>query len=315
MKKILIIIVILVIGFFLLKFFRPVIVRDADTGKPISGADVSIEIANFATGCGAANIYKTNSFGIIFSKSLLPCRISSWKNGYHVNGYNSFSESKGFLFSSIELRQIKNSVKPFVTYVKLKQNQGIDMLSAIESKSNTNSVVTDNAQQENIDFSFPSIINVGKMSNTAGPYEATIKFYGDGGIQKITDKREPTNDASASYFAMENLLMAPKDGYQQELVIKSGESYVAKLRDGDHYIKFHPFMADSFSGDKETYVCMTTFSSPNTGPDLNFEFIYYGGFFCGENDLDAQGVLNRTRHFNSDHWYEKAYPSDDSWQN
>lgn len=315
MKKILIVLgIILLILLVFTKILRPVIVRDAETHKPIAGAEVSIEVANFATGCGNPVIVKTNSFGFAFSKhTLFPCRISAWKNGYHVNGYNTFSESKSFLVSSLKLHQINNPITPLTINARSKQNQGIDILSKIEEKSGSDFSIAGTSQKDNIDFDFPSIINYGKTQNTAGSYEAKIRFYGEGGIQKITDNREPTNDASASYFAMENLLVAPTDGYQKEMIIRSGESYVAKLRDGEHYFKFHPFIADSFES-KESYLCMTTFVNPDKGLNLNFQFIYYGLLFCGENDANLGLVLNRARHFNSDHWYAKAYPSDKSWE-
>src|SRR5438105_3490051 len=96
-KKIGIVVIgVILLGIFFRIIFHPVLVLDSETGKPIANAEVNVEVSNWATGCGNPVYNKTNILGVTFfiNPILFPCRISAWHQGYHVNGYNSISESK-----------------------------------------------------------------------------------------------------------------------------------------------------------------------------------------------------------------------------
>jgi hypothetical protein len=313
-KKVIITFCIVVAILFGVKFLHPTLVVDADTGKPINGAEVKLEVSNFATGCGNPKTVVTNGTGVALYPAVLlfPCRVSAWADGYHANGVNRYSESKSFISSKIILYKTGETVVPIKMHIFTLEGQGVDVLSRIK---------LDNPNQENLygkdsvgdaDFSFSKIENLGKNSNTDGPYLAKITFLGEGGIQQISNDSAPGHDSSANYFDMENLLVAPSNGYQKEINIEPGKSYVAKLRDGIHYMKFHSFISERFEGNKEPYICMSAYISPTPGPNINFNFIYEGGIFCSENNQAMWKTLTNYHHMDS--WYVKAYPNDESWK-
>lgn len=97
-----------------------------------------------------------------------------------------------------------------------------------------------------------------------------------GGAQAISKYAGTENDAGKLYYDFENLFFAPQDGYEQDLDIEAGKSYVARLRDGVHYMKFHVFGNKT---DGKSYACMTAYVQPLESPNLEFNNIYKN-WFC-----------------------------------
>lgn len=227
-------------------------VVDQDTSRPIP--DVSVEIQRYIpfVGCREDSIYKTNSTGQITIEShgdslaATVCAIHAEKTGYHPNGKNP---SKSGILSehsdtspraqTIRLQKIQNPQELFKKQLEFQQGDRANFLSAILDRDSRKikRIPSNVNQTDEIDFDFPIISNEAQERNAIGRGFAKIRFYGNGGIQQLPGG-EGSDYAGNRFYPLENLIHAPKDGYVQELMLAPGGQYVARLRDGKHYVKF-----------------------------------------------------------------------------
>ncbi len=277
MKKILIFLGIVLFLFLLICWFRPTRVIDAATNKPVTGASVSYAVSNWANGCGNETTKPTNSFGVAsFGGILFPCQVTITKEGYHQNGSNDPRELKSFLgVKSITINQIEDPQEPVVfDRVFTKSRPGMDVLSYLQDLD-PNVSPENLLGDKNLDFSFTTISNSEVEKNVMGQPILYIHFNGEGGVQPIGNNASPQNDAGKLYYDLENLLVAPDSGYSQDLSIEAGRSYIARLSDGKHYMKFHVFGSKT---DGESYACMTAFVQPKVSSNVEFNNIFDNRF-------------------------------------
>lgn len=94
-------------------------------------------------------------------------------------------------------------------------------------------------------------------------YIARLRFEGKGGIQDaFAGQRAPfPNDSRLS-----ELTQAPSSGYAQELDLSIGRVYVARLRDGNHYMKLTTYGGNSYNG--LVRILITFFIQPEASANL-----------------------------------------------
>lgn len=254
-------------------------VYDHDSGTPIENAKVAVE---FSVGWGsyAYKDYFTNPDGTItFSlHDAAPNEtigqtnhISVVKAGYHINGINVGDDFNGHKISdardmTVRLRKIKNPQSLIIKKINFHQGDQADFLYALVGKDyakigNISSGISTAA----IDFEFTVVGNTAVEKTVIGQGLATIRFYGAGGIQQLPNGGARYSGSEDPY-ALENLLEAPLDGYTQELALASGAQYVARLRDGQHYMKLTPFIFKALDG--TNYIRMTFFIQPEATNNL-----------------------------------------------
>lgn len=239
MKKYLIILVVII---FLIVYFLlcPILILDKNDSSLLSGATVEYKTAGW-NGCQFNSSHKT-FFGIAVGLGKFsPCQITVSKEGYHINGANKANTISKFLgLRIIKLNKIQNP-QPLIKFNRVfKPNTGMDVLSYL--KDINPSVLPENMfRDKEDDFTFIPIGEItpeSKVSGLVGDPIYKLKFNGEGGIQAVS--RDDTKGSMVSlYFDLENLLIAPNSGYQKELEIMSGKGYVARLRDGKHYMVFY----------------------------------------------------------------------------
>jgi hypothetical protein len=278
MKKTLMVLGVVLFIVFLIRWFSPMVVVDSATNKPVSGVGVSFAVSNWANGCGNERTSVTNKLGIAsFGGIVFPCQITISRDGYHTNGSNDPRELNGFLgFKKIKIHRIENPQEPIVfDRVFTESRPGMDVLSYLRDL-NPDTEPENLLGDQELDFSFTTISNSELEKNVYGRAILRMHFNGEGGVQAISDQAGTGNDAGKLYYDLENLLLAPQDGYKQDLDIEAGKSYVARLRDGAHYMKFHVFGSKR---DGENYACMTAYVQPNESTNLEFNNIYKN-WFC-----------------------------------
>lgn len=236
-KKVLIVIIIILLFIFI--SVRPTLVLDGKNFLPISDASVQYKTSGW-NGCvdrSSSNIFLgfAISPGIIF-----PCQLTVNKSGYHVNGANRINTLSGLLgFKIVLLNKIQNPQ----SLIKFKRdfgpNTGMDVLSYLKDL-NPKILPENMIGDEELDFTFIPVGTIDSNSSVSGKVGDLIykmQFNGEGGGQAVST--DDTKDyAGAKYYDLENLLVAPESGYKKELEVKSGKGYVARLRDGKHYIVF-----------------------------------------------------------------------------
>lgn len=238
MKKYLII---LIVAIFLIAYFLlcPLLVLDNNDSSLVSGALVEYKTSGW-NGCEVSSSHKT-FFGITIAPGMFsPCQITVSKEGYHLNGANKANTIYKFLgLRIIKLNKIKDP-QPLIKFNRVfKPNTGMDVLSYLKD-IDFNVLPENMIRDKENDFTFLSIGKITPESGRTGMVGDLIyklKFYGEGGIQEVS-KDDTKGSAVSLYFDLENLLVAPNSGYQKELDIISGKGYVARLRDGKHYMVF-----------------------------------------------------------------------------
>lgn len=286
-KKIKYLFILIFVFLFILIFGRPTLVIDSKTFLPISGADVKYKSTGW-NGCLDRSKTKT-IIGVSFYFSLFsPCQLIVSKEGYHINGANEIKALPGFWnLRIVKLNKIDNPSE-FVTFNRRFTSKRPSMnisnyLYNLNPNLDPDGIKN---EEEDYDFIFTEINNEAKDINTVGRPIMKIEFSGDGGVQAISAD-DTNNDSVSQYFDMENLLEAPTDGYQKSLFIQSGKSYVARLKDGAHYMKFHVFSTKNPERNEEgkevgvSYACMTGYIQPQETTNLNFVGIYEN-IFCSE---------------------------------
>lgn len=235
-KKVLIIIIILL---FIFISVRPTLVLDSKNFLPISDASVQYKTSGW-NGCVDHSSYKT-FLGIAVSPGVIfPCQLIVNKIGYHVNGANRMNTLSGLLgFKIVLLNKIQNPQ----SLIKFKRdfgpNTGMDALSYL--KDLNSKILPENMiGDKELDFTFIPVGIIDSNSSVSGKVGDLIykmQFNGEGGVQAVSAD-DTKDNAGAKYYDLENLLVAPESGYKKELEVKSGKGYVAKLRDGKHYMVF-----------------------------------------------------------------------------
>lgn len=246
---------------------KSVQVVDGDTGTPVSNATVTYQYSNWSTGCGDAAVVTTDSKGRSSSpKKSYICAVSAIAPGYHINGSNTA------LIPRIKIyRQLQND-QPLPLAKAFKKNEGMDVLSYIANF--TTSITQAIKPVQSNDFLFTELASTEittSHGDTAINGEAGIahmRFFGEGGVQEISDVAA-IHTGGEYYFDMENMRIAPDKGFEKELDIVPGKPYVAKLRDGQHYMKFHIFAWKDTSTHTDK-ICMTAFINPNVGKSVDF---------------------------------------------
>lgn len=270
----------LLIGLITLIFLfyaRLVIVLNHDTFFPISGANVETRGYELFFGCAieSKHISLAGLTLLLGREKLNICDVNVTKEGYHPNGRNhSLLINIPPWIDIVTLRKIKSPQKLIVKEIDFYEGSRADFLSGILEKNITkiSSLNKELNYPGEIDFDFPEISNEGQGSNVIGRGLAKIRFYGQGGIQQIP--RGGEEHRIARPYAIENLVEAPRSGYTKELVIKSGAQYVAKLRDGKHYMKFEVFISKNISGRNHTK--LSFFIQPEESNNLESVSSYVG---------------------------------------
>lgn len=261
----LVIILVLVLAFSAL-FVKIIFVVDANTSSPISNANVSIDHPNWATSCGETTTEMTNGLGFIFSIGGI-CGVSVGKEGYHVNG---FSRS-GHLVSVIKLNKISNPVQPVTFMRNFKTGEGMDIVSYFHDLKTA--IPEDMYLDKNKDFVF-------EQNNT-------IVFNGEGGVQEIDKNALEVRSGDQKFFGLQNLLKAPRNDYSKSLKLSNGRAYVARLADGEHYIKFTSTIKDNSSG-----VCLRVYAQPEATDNLEYINILNDGTFGNSISFCDEFILN-----------------------
>jgi len=236
-------------------------VLDNDTGVPIIGARVKIAYPTIAWNpCSLHSTKMTNSgVATLHSSDGTFCSVDITKYGYHDNGLNE--GTKGFKSNSyvIKLTSIKDPQNLITKSLYLKAGDRADFLSALNAKNiaELKPISSDTKIQINPDFKIENI----SEDNMLEPV-VKIKFFGDGGVQSISKEQERHTGRA---YQLENLTIAPSDGYEKELDLRYGVEYVAKLRDGLHYMKL-------MLGGEGT---ITFFIQPKESPNLETNSIIY----------------------------------------
>jgi hypothetical protein len=234
-------IILIVIGIlFVFIVLRPTLVLDSQNFLPLSGASVQYKTSGW-NGC-RDNSKHITFLGFAISPAIIfPCQLTVNKSGYHVNGANRTSTVLGLLgFKIIILHKIQDPQQLIKFKRDFAPNTGMDVLSYLQDLDSK--VLPENMiGEKELDFTFIPIGTIDSNSNASGKVGDLIykmKFNGEGGIQTVS--ADGTKDDMGSlYYDLENLLVAPNSGYQKELEVKSGESYIARLRDGKHYMVFY----------------------------------------------------------------------------
>ncbi|MBP6883825.1 MAG: hypothetical protein KBC06_01165 [Candidatus Pacebacteria bacterium] len=260
-------------------FLRPTVVVDGETFLPINGANV--KYASYGWN-GCLNKANHNTFlGITFSVGVFfPCQITVSKNGYHTNGVNEITSLPAFLgLKIIKLNKIKNP-QEFIQFTRVFVLEKPNMdVSPFLYNLDPNDIKVG----KDYDFTFNVIDNEAKEANILGRTILEIEFLGQGGVQEIS-KDSTKNDLRAEYYDMQNLLEAPISGYQKKISIEVGKAYVARLKDGAHYMKFH---VSGSKKDGKLFACMTGYIQPRATTNLEFPNIYENILcFKDSNSLD-----------------------------
>jgi len=250
--------------------FRPVFVIDKEDNSFISDASVTYSTVSWAEGCHPSKNYKTHK-GISFSFFVVsPCEVRIEKEGYYTNGARRIKSLPGlFGIRIISLNKIKNQ-QPLVKFeYEFPVDTKVDVLSYL---NNPDSDFKKEPSDEEYDFIISpngegftmKTIEGKELKMLDGNPTHNIKFNREGGIMQISNNDAYSYSFTDLYYEMENLLVAPESGYQKEIKLAEGRGYVAKLRDGKHFIVFY---GTAFSGNVE----MTGYIQPKEGSrDLEF---------------------------------------------
>lgn len=223
-KVLLVLMCFLYVLVFLSIFFKPTIVLDRETLKPISGAMVNYHHFGMQ-GCSLGRPKFTN-YGIVFSPfSFSRCQVTVNKEGYHIAGANRISTLPGLLGTKIILMNRITDPQELIKFKKVfSTGEGMDVLFYAKN--------------------YDSDIDPEKMTSSITPDFKIdgnkIIFYEKGGVQAISHD-DTGNDGGSLFYDLDNLMVAPLNGYKQELELIPGKSYVARLRDGEHYMLFYMF--------------------------------------------------------------------------
>lgn len=312
-KKLKLFFITLVGLFIVLLILRPTLVIDAKTHIPISGATVKYK-ANDWNGCSDKSSHQTFT-GVSFSILIFsPCQIIVSKDGYHVNGANRIKTLPGiFGFRIVRLNKITNPQENFVQFNRVftEESSGMNVplyLSNLQAGINPNQTKNDT----DVDFKFTVIGNTEEAVNAVGRAVLEMEFFGNGGVQ-IISKDSTGSAANAEYYDMENLLEAPIDGYKKTIKIESGKSYVAKLRDGKHYMKFHVFGSKNYENNT-SYACMTGYLQPLESRNLEFVNVYEH-ISCSNNSTGNDNSKQIYLNFQKEIAGRKSIVKVDFWNN
>jgi len=233
-------------------------VYDNDTGKPLQNAKITVRYEMGIDGGGRKTFSTDQNGKAVFSMKNIDDeaigatgRLESFlveKDGYHFGGINSYQKASLRHNYTIKLNKYKNPKNLILATVTFHEKDGANFLEAVLTKDiNKIKNLPSNSDISKIDFDFPEVANSETEKNHIGKGTATIRFYGEGGVQQLPGGVGKSLMTDHNY-ALDNLFIAPVDGYSKELSLMSGGEYVAKLRDGKHYMKFTTFISKDLDG-------------------------------------------------------------------
>lgn len=178
-------------------------------------------------------------------------------DGYHFNGLNGESITNLDEFR-IGLTRIKNpanfifidcdkSVGAYCGYNRYSEGDAVDLQTLAELPRRYYRKVEAVHTGQAFDFKFTLVGNEALEKNVHGKGFATIEFAGDGGVQEVVGQTGGDSGRN-EFFAFENLIAAPTNGYLKALGLTSGKTYVARTRDGKHFFKFTTFISKDLEG-------------------------------------------------------------------
>lgn len=249
---IIIIAVVILIAFWFWDLGRGYVVNvyDSDSGKPLQNAKVTAEYEIGIDGWGK-KIFLTDGRGKAVIEGGTAGRLVSFlveKDGYHFGGINSYQKAFSGHKYTIKLNKYKNPQNLILATITFHEKDKADFLDAILNKDiNKIKNLPSGTEISKVDFDFPEVSNSEAEKNHTGRGTAIIRFYGAGGVQQLSGGGEKTLMTDYDY-ALDNLFLAPANGYSKELSLVSGGEYIAKLRDGKHYMKFTTFISKDLDG-------------------------------------------------------------------
>ena len=247
--------VFIVLAIYLFSNLHFIIVRDSSTGKPISNAKIQMSGSDWFNGCDSAPTisYKTNFLGTIlaFNRHIANnCSIYGYKNGYHLNGKPNFK-----IVTTFKLNKVSNPQIMPMHNLSLHSGEGIDVLSLLRLKPKVSipeSFISSPAYTNNADFRLDLENGCPESASIICPGEAKITFFGDGGIINTTPYPLNNNGMGGPYdysyttfwdnVVVNNISVAPSSGYKKTLNLTTGGKYIARLKDGKHFIKIDVFV-------------------------------------------------------------------------
>jgi len=302
LKKIIKIIILIIIFTFI---FRPVLVLNSKTFLPISGASVVYNTYDGWNGYCRSNSSPFNTIlGLSFHIIIPACEILVSKDGYHQNGSDEVKKIDGlFGLKIILLNKIEDPQENFVYF-----NLPIEYINKINLSSNFNKFqnffneskrmkenmpyyvydpfpvgVKPTGKNEDFNLKLIKVEGEGKNHNYS-LYE--IEFFGKGGIR--------STDNDNFNYGVENVFEAPIGGYKQKMQIEAGRTYVAKLSDGVHYMKFY---IDSHYYGSEMIGFVQLLESRN----LEFVDIFKFSYPDDQSDVDSINYLNKQEYIESNY--------------
>jgi hypothetical protein len=226
-------VILIFVVFVVIQLMTPVLVLDGETFLPITGDKIIYRTYGW-NGCSETSTAQSSMLSF-HGPLVFRCHLTVQKSGYHDNGVDYFNLPSILFRTNIIILNKKIINTDIIEFHRVftKSDLGMDALTYLSDSS----LEVSPEQMEifkKFDFKFSE--HHGKVgSNTIAPISGAVKFFGEGGVQKIGSYGDQN---VRSFFEMENLLTAPLFGYKSEMTLESQQAYVARLRDGKHYMKF-----------------------------------------------------------------------------
>jgi hypothetical protein len=214
-----------------------IVVLDASNGLPINDVTVTGGYGGFQP----QGQIETRTYGGVASFSsgahlsdgplgwFTDWSITLQKSGYHSLRTSSRYEH-GFGIYMLRLKPIKHGTTLIAANLEFIPGDRVDLLSALENPENKNMRVLPREYTGLFDF---TMTGLGDM-NSASAFAMHVSFEGDGGVQRAF---KDDNADERNTNLMEQLTEAPSSGYSKEMDLSPEYLYVARLRDGKHYMK------------------------------------------------------------------------------
>lgn len=233
---------------------------DADSGLPVANAVITYRYYNTGDYCGQPVSRTSSGNGVVFSPLRFGiCAIDAVSPGYHYNGYNHTNHVP----KEIKLYARHSQEVPVLLSQQLFEQERMNILDAVlrSPEEGFQQVL----QTPPFDFQVEEVVY--RPGSNEPNQIAYIRFFGKGGIQQISHD-PPTTNNDQRLFDLENLRTAPSHGYVDAMEIVPGKAYVARLRDGHHYIKFYVrLLRKDYS---VPYVQFFILANAQASPNLDF---------------------------------------------
>src|SRR5581483_6769711 len=221
--------------------FHLILVLDDQSLRPVGGANVETWRHNGFNGCSSISREYIGGLGLIFTRGTGPlnrlCNISVKKEEYHPNGKGN-EKISGAGIDLIRIRRMEHPERLIYKVLEFQKGDKADLLTPLLEDSRKIRRIPANAHPAGeIDFDLPADGTAASIPRAIGASGVRIRFFGEGGIVQVPAAIGVGHDLYWNY-ALENVIEAPKEGYSKELFLERGGVYVARLRDGKHYLKF-----------------------------------------------------------------------------